>query len=58
MLVGSWAGVLAPPGTAANSVLHLLGGADIALLVAVLVSFITLGKMRGFNRETILKILQ
>jgi GntP family gluconate:H+ symporter len=36
-------------------VLHLLGTADIALLVAVLISFLTLGKMRGFNRETILK---
>jgi GntP family gluconate:H+ symporter len=33
----------------------LLGGADIALLIAVVVSFITLGKMRGFTRETILK---
>jgi len=32
-----------------------LGSADIALLVAVLVSFITLGKMRGFSRETILR---
>ncbi len=55
MLIGSWAGVLAPPGTATNRVLHLLGGADMALLVAVLVSFITLGKMRGFNREMLLK---
>src|ERR1700735_67478 len=45
MLLGSWAGVFAQPGTAANRVLHLLGSADIALLVAVLVSFITLGKM-------------
>jgi len=55
MLLGSWAGVLAAPGTSANRVLHLLGTADIALLVAVLISFLTLGKMRGFNRETILK---
>jgi GntP family gluconate:H+ symporter len=55
MLVGSWAGVLAAPGSAANRALHLLGSADIALLVAVLVSFITLGRMRGFSRETILK---
>ncbi len=55
MLVGSWAGVLAAPGSAANRTLHLLGSADIALLVAVLVSFITLGRMRGFSRETILK---
>jgi len=55
MLVGSWAGVLAAPASAANRALHLLGSADIALLVAVLVSFITLGRMRGFSRETILK---
>jgi GntP family gluconate:H+ symporter len=55
MLIGSWAGVLAAPGSAANRALHLLGSADIALLVAVLVSFITLGRMRGFSRETILK---
>ena len=55
MMTGSWADLLAKPGTAFNRALHLLGSADIALLVAVLVSFITLGKMRGFNRETILK---
>jgi GntP family gluconate:H+ symporter len=55
MLLGSWAGYLAAPGTLANRLLHLLGTADIALLVAVLVSFITLGLMRGFSRETILK---
>jgi GntP family gluconate:H+ symporter len=55
MLIGSWAGVLAPAGSAANRALHLLGNADIALLVAVLISFVTLGKMRGFSRVTILK---
>ena len=55
MLIGSWAGVLAAPASAANRALHLLGSADIALLAAVLVSFITLGRMRGFSRETILK---
>jgi GntP family gluconate:H+ symporter len=55
MLIGSWANMLAAAGSAANRTLHLLGSADIALLVAVLVSFITLGKMRGFSRETILR---
>ena len=55
MMVGSWAGVIAAPGSMTNRTLHLLGTADLALLVAVLVSFITLGEMRGFNRETILK---
>jgi gluconate:H+ symporter, GntP family len=55
MLVGSWADVFSTPKSAVNTVLHLVGGADIALLIAVVVSFITLGKMRGFSRETILK---
>jgi len=54
MMTGSWADQLVKPGTV-NRTLHLLGSADIALLVAVLVSFITLGKMRGFSRETILE---
>lgn len=55
MLIGSWADVFSAPKSAVNTTLHLLGGADIALLIAVVVSFITLGKMRGFSRETILK---
>jgi GntP family gluconate:H+ symporter len=55
MMVGSWADVLSTPKSALNTTLHLIGGADIALLIAVVVSFITLGKMRGFTRETILK---
>src|SRR5579859_5018680 len=45
MLLGSWAGLLAKPGTSANRVLHLVGTADMALLVEVLISFLTLGKM-------------
>ncbi len=55
MMIGSWANTFAAQGTLANQLLHLLGGADIALLIGVLISFITLGTMRGFNRETILK---
>jgi GntP family gluconate:H+ symporter len=55
MLVGSWADTFFAPHSALNTVLHLMGGADLALLIAVVVSFITLGKMRGFTRETILK---
>jgi GntP family gluconate:H+ symporter len=55
MLIGSWANLVTTAGSTANRALHLLGSADIALLVAVLVSFVTLGKMRGFNRATILK---
>jgi len=55
MLLGSWANTFFAPNTPANHVLRLLGSADIALLVGVLASFITLGKMRGFSQETILK---
>jgi len=55
MLLGSWAGMLAAAGSGLNVALHFLGSADIALLVAVLISFVTLGRMRGFSRETILK---
>jgi gluconate:H+ symporter, GntP family len=55
MLVGSWADIFSPPQSRLNGILHLLGGADVSLLVAVIVSFITLGKMRGFSREAILK---
>ena len=55
MLVGSWADKFSTPQSTTNGLLHLLGGADIALLVGVIVSFVTLGKMRGFSRETILK---
>ncbi len=55
MLLGSWAGLLAAPGSGLYRGLQLLGNADIALLAAVLVSFITLGKMRGYSRQTILK---
>src|SRR5205807_5442651 len=55
MLIGSWADVFSTPQSALNSGLHLLGSADIALLIAVIVSFIMLGKMRGFTREAILK---
>ena len=55
MLLGSWAGVLTSPGSGANKALLFLGSADIALVVAVLISFVTLGLMRGFSRETILR---
>jgi GntP family gluconate:H+ symporter len=55
MLVGSWADGIAAPKTALNDVLHLIGNDDIALLIGVLLSFYTLGKMRGFTRATILR---
>jgi gluconate:H+ symporter, GntP family len=55
MMVGSWADEVFRPGTFANRALRFLGGADISLLVGVILSFIVFGKMRGFSRETILK---
>ena len=55
MLMGSWADVFAAPGSRWNEILHFMGGADVALLVGAGVSFITLGRMRGFSRETILR---
>jgi GntP family gluconate:H+ symporter len=55
MLVGSWANRMAPPPSWINGALHLIGSADLALLIGVGISFITLGTTRGFSRETILK---
>jgi gluconate:H+ symporter, GntP family len=55
MLAGSWADAFAAPGTVLNSALRLLGNDDMALLIGVLFSFITLGAMRGFSRATILR---
>ncbi|MGH9617297.1 MAG: permease DsdX, partial [Acidobacteriaceae bacterium] len=53
MMIGSWANTFAARGTLTNQLIRLIGGADISLLIGVLISFITLGKMRGFSRETI-----
>ncbi|HEY1767387.1 MAG TPA: gluconate:H+ symporter [Terracidiphilus sp.] len=55
MLVGSWADSFAAPGGAVNSTLRLVGNDDMALLIGALFSFITLGTLRGFSRETILR---
>jgi GntP family gluconate:H+ symporter len=55
MLVGSWADAVSTPKSALNEGLHLLGNDDIALLIGVLLSFFTLGRLRGFTRETILR---
>jgi gluconate:H+ symporter, GntP family len=55
MLIGSWADAFSLPQSRVNGVLHLIGSADVALLIGALGSFVTLGKMRGFRREAILK---
>ena len=55
MLVGSWADELSTPGSGLNQAIRLIGNDDMALLIGVLFSFFTLGKMRGFTRDTILQ---
>jgi gluconate:H+ symporter, GntP family len=55
MLIGSWADAISAPKSVWNETLHLVGNDDMALLIGVLVSFITLGRLRGFSRETILR---
>lgn len=55
MLSGSCANALFPLGSKLNTTLHLVGNDDIALLMGVLLSFVTLGQMRGFSRATILR---
>jgi GntP family gluconate:H+ symporter len=55
MLVGSWADVFAARGSALNEAIRFLGNDDMALLIGVLISFVTLGVMRGVSRETILR---
>jgi GntP family gluconate:H+ symporter len=53
MLAGSWADLVLPTNTRANDVLRFFGNSDVALLIAVLVSFWTFGARRGFTREQI-----
>jgi GntP family gluconate:H+ symporter len=55
ILAGSWGETLVTPGSTAANGLQLLGNADIALLLGVGFSFVVLGKMRGFDRQTILR---
>ncbi|ASV98137.1 GntP family permease [Paraburkholderia aromaticivorans] len=55
MLVGSWADLISTPKTLPNDLLRFVGNSDVALLIAVLVSFWTFGASRGFNREQIQK---
>ncbi|MFS2161887.1 gluconate:H+ symporter [Pseudomonas sp. Pseusp122] len=55
MLLGGWANLISTPGTAFNSFLLFIGNSVIALLLATLLSFWTLGIAQGFNRNSILK---
>ena len=58
MLLGGWADQIATPGSPLNHGLRFIGHSVVALLLATLMSFITLGLMRGFNRDQILKFSQ
>ncbi|MGN6316816.1 GntT/GntP/DsdX family permease [Trinickia sp.] len=55
MLVGSWADLVFAPKSTANDLLRFVGNSDVALLIAVIVSFWTFGAQRGFTREQIQK---
>jgi GntP family gluconate:H+ symporter len=55
MLLGSWVGYFTTKGSAAYEILNFIGNTDIALLLATILSFYTLGIARGITRETILK---
>jgi len=55
MIIGSWADAITTPASSLNNTLHLIGNDDMALLIGVLFSFITLGVMRGFSRYTVLR---
>lgn len=56
MLIGSWASAV--QGGRINQILRVLGNDDLALLIAALASFYTLGRLSGFTRETILRFTQ
>ncbi len=58
MLLGGWANQIAEPGSTLNDVLLVIGNSVVALLIATLVSFYTLGIARGFDRDSILKFSQ
>jgi GntP family gluconate:H+ symporter len=55
MLIGGWANLISTPGSGFNQFLLFIGNSVIALLLATLLSFWTLGLAQGFNREAILK---
>jgi GntP family gluconate:H+ symporter len=55
MLLGSGADLMAAHGGGLNRVLAFLGNTDIALLLATILSFATLGLWRGFSRDDVLR---
>lgn len=58
MLVGSWADLFAASGTLVNDAIRFSGHPVTALLAGLLLSFITFGSARGFDRESIGRFLE
>lgn len=58
MLVGSWADLFAAKGTLINDAIRFSGHPVTALLAGLLLSFITFGSARGFDRESIGRFLE
>jgi GntP family gluconate:H+ symporter len=55
MLFGSGANLIATNGSRLNEAIRFVGNDDMALLIGALLSFITLGRMQGISRQTILR---
>lgn len=55
ILLGGWADKFSAPNSGLNQLLHIAGNADVALLLATLLSLYTLGVRRGFSREQLLR---
>ncbi|HLY40107.1 MAG TPA: gluconate:H+ symporter [Terracidiphilus sp.] len=55
MMIGSWASGSKNQDSVWINTLRIVGNDDLALLIGALMSFITLGTMRGFSRDTILR---
>jgi len=51
IFLGSWGDSLAAPGSLPNQILHFVGSADIALLIAVLAALVTLGPRVHTGRD-------
>lgn len=58
MLVGSWADLFAPKDSLVNDAVRFAGHPVSALLAGLLLSFVTFGSARGFDRESIGRFLE
>ncbi|PJI88394.1 permease DsdX [Sphingomonas koreensis] len=58
MLIGSWADLFAARGSLVNDAIRFSGHPVTALLAGLLLSFVTFGSARGFDRESIGRFLE